>query len=78
MADTVKTTKQLKLQAGFVDGDDRTLTFDNPSDGLTKADIMDINEDAAVCLIGDKTGAAFDSWKSAKIVETQTTYLDLN
>ena len=75
MADTVRTTKQLKLQAGFVDGDDRTITLDNPVANLTGAQIKAV--DGSV-LIGDKDGAAFDSWKSAKIVETQTTTLDLD
>lgn len=75
MADTIKTTKQLKLLAGFVDGDDRTLSLDNPRAGLSKADITAIDGNV---LIGDKNGAAFKEWKSAKIVEQQTTILDLS
>lgn len=74
MADTIKTTKQLKLQAGFADGDDRTITLDNPITGLTGTQVKAVDGSA---LIGDKTGAAFSGWLSAKIVETQTTYLDL-
>lgn len=77
MADKVKTISQLKLVAGFVDGDDRTLALDNPRGGLSKADITALNEGALACIVGDKDGAAFKEWKSAKVFNQTTTYLDL-
>ena len=79
MADKVKTVKELKLVAGFSDGDDRTLSFPNPADNLTKTQITAtafVNAAKAV-LLGDKTGADMTGWKSAKVFESTTTYLDL-
>lgn len=83
MADRVKTTRELKLVAAFSDGDDRTLAIPNPKSGLTKNDITSgtdgtaLTNAAAAVLIGDKTGADFTTWKSAKVVEQTTVYLDL-
>lgn len=75
--DTTKTTKQLKLVAGFTDGDDRTISLDNPRDSITAADISAMDSIAAGVLFGDKAGANFMRWKSAKTVESSVTYLDL-
>ena len=74
MADKVKTISQLKLVAGFIDGDDRVLTVDNPKATITGGEINALDGN---CLIGDKAGAAFKEWKSAEIVDTTTTKLDL-
>ena len=75
MADTTKTSKQLKLVAGFVDGDDRTIAIDNPKDDITAEEIQALPAESAI--VGDKAGAAFKQWKSAAIVETTVTTLDL-
>lgn len=79
MADVTKTSKQLKLVANFADGDDRTIAIDDPKTDLTKDDINDADfvKSAAEVLIGDKAAAGFTNWKSAKIVENSTVYLDL-
>lgn len=78
MADTVKTTNQLKLLAGFADEDDRTITLNNPRGGITAADITRLGELAEPVLIGDKYGAAFTRFKSAKYVTKYETTLDPN
>lgn len=79
MADKVKSVKELKLVAGFSDGDDRTLSVPDPNDGLTKTQITNSTfvDAAKAVLLGDKTGADMTGWKSAKIFESTTTYLDL-
>lgn len=74
MPDTIKNTKQLKLVAGFVDGDDRTIMIDTTKDDITGAQINAIDGNALIC---DKAGAAFEKWKSAQIVAKKTTKLDL-
>lgn len=79
MADKVKSVRELKLVAGFADGDDRTLTVPDPKNSLTRTNFIAtafINAAKAV-LIGDKAGAGMTGWKSAKIFESTTTYLDL-
>lgn len=75
MADTTKTTLQFKAVAQFVDYDERTITIDNPRSNLAKSDFSSLN--AAQVLVGDKTGAAFDKWKSGAYVTTSVTYYDL-
>ena len=79
MADKTKTVRELKLVAGFSDGDDRTLSIPNPTDGLTKTQITATAfvDAAKAVLLGDKTGADMTGWKSAKIFESTTVYLDL-
>ena len=77
MADTIKTSKQLKLVAGFIDGDDRTISLDNPRDNITAAEIQAMDSIAAGVIFGDKADADFRKWKSAKVVESTVKYLDL-
>lgn len=79
MADKVTTTNELKLEAGFYDNDTRTITLDNPKSNLTKADITAVGTLAAATnpIIGDKGGAAFVKFNSAKIYEKTVTNLDL-
>ena len=77
MADKTKTTKQLKLVAGFSDGDDRTISIDNPKASISAADINALKTDAIAVLQGDKTGATMTGWRDAKVVEATTVYLDI-
>lgn len=78
MADKVKRNKQLKIVAGFADGDDRTITIDNPKDNLKKSNITGaLKTKAGEVLAGDKTGAKFTAWRDARIVESTVTTLDL-
>lgn len=74
MADIVKTRKTLSLQAKFADEDTRTITLDNPKNGLTAAQIKAVDGNT---IIGDKAGAAFVRWETAKIVNATTTYYDI-
>lgn len=80
MADTIKSSNELKLEAGFYDNDTRMITLDNPKSGLTKADITAVGTLAASTqpIIGDKGSAAFVKFNSAKILEKTVTQLDLS
>ena len=77
MADVVTTFNQLKILAGFVDEDDRTLTINDPRANLTEEDVKAIEPLAAPVLIGDKFGATFSRFKSASVVTGTKTKLDL-
>lgn len=77
MADTTKESYSLKLVAGFTDGDERTISLDNPRQGLTSADIRAIDSLAAGVLIGDKYQAPFQTFKDAGYQRTTVTNLDL-
>lgn len=77
MADTVETSLELKIVAGFTDGDERTLTFSDPKSTITAADINALNASASSVLIGDKYGAPFLMMKDAEIVDKTITKLDL-
>ena len=77
MADKMKTTYQLKLVAGFTDGDERTIALDNPKATVTAADIKALDSLAAGVIVGDKYGAAFSTFRDAGIQTATTVYLDL-
>lgn len=76
MSDKVTTTNQLKLLAGFVDEDDRTISIDDPKDNLTWANIQTLAEKSSNVLIGDKYQAQFSRFKSAKYVNTTLIEVD--
>ena len=78
MADTIKTEQTLKMTATFADGDERTISIDNPIDNITLSQISELATKAANVLIGDKSGAAFVSFKEPKYVETTTEYLEIS
>ena len=77
MSDVSKSSYELKLLAGFVDEDDRTLTIPNPKSNLTWTDISAFASVAANAIVGDKYGAEFSRIKSAKYVQTTNSYLDV-
>lgn len=77
MADKMKQSYALKLVAGFTDGDERTISIDNPRSDITAADIRALDSLARDVIIGDKYGAPFQTFKDAGIQETTTVYLDL-
>lgn len=79
MADVIKTKNTLSLEQEFTDGDTRTITLDNPSPTITAAAINEISEFNKLnqCTKGDKAGANFLRFRSAKITVGSTTYLDL-
>lgn len=76
--DTITTTNQLKLLAGFADEDDRTISVEDPKENLTWDNIQTLANSAANVLIGDKYAAKFTRFKSAKYVETTITEVDTN
>ena len=78
MADRAVVKSTLSLVAEFHDGDTRTITLDNPKSNLTAEEILDTTNGAKEVLIGDKTGAPFLRWASAKKISATTTYLDLS
>lgn len=78
MADTMTTTYELKILAGFVDEDDRTLTLPNPKPEITTEELEALETLAAPVLIGDKYGAQFSRFKSVVRKTTVKTKYDLN
>ncbi len=79
MSDIVKNKDTLNFVMDFVDGDNRTLTVDNPKATITGAQVKSfgnyIKNNSVV--LGDKAGAAFSKISSAKVVHATTTYFDL-
>lgn len=79
MADKVYYSSELKLKCLFDDDDTRIITYDNPDSGIDATTIKAIESDmiANQPLIGDKTGAAFVKFLSAKVVDRQKIVLDI-
>lgn len=77
MADIIKENSYLSLVAEFSDGDDRTINLDNPKSALNASLINACNSSASGILVGDKEGADFLRFKSAKKISATTVYLDL-
>lgn len=77
MADIVTNKQTLNLEAEFVDGDTRSITLDNPKASLTAEEIDALAPIMVKCLEGDKNGALFLRWKTAKVVDKETVKLDL-
>ena len=77
--DTIKSSNELKIDAKFYDGDTRTLTVDNPAGGLSSGDLHAFESviKSKNILIGDKTGAAFVGFNTAKVVEKTKINVDL-
>ncbi len=67
MADTIKSSSELKLVWGFYDDDDRTLSLQNPRADLTASEVKVVSALAVSSqpIIGDKAGAAVVGLKSA-------------
>ena len=79
MADTIKSSSELKLNCQFADNDTRIVTIDNPKDNLTAAQINGVGTVAQTtqAILGDKGGADFVRFHSAKKITTTRTELDL-
>lgn len=69
----VSESTKLVLLAGFVDEDDRSISLQNPIAELTEAQVESALNPYAHVLIGDKYGAAFSRFKSARYVKTTIT-----
>lgn len=76
MADTISSTQSLTIVAEFDDGDDRSITVDDPRDGITWADITALNQYAANVLIGDKEQSPFNRFKNARLTNRYSVILD--
>ena len=83
MADVTKVRNTIQVVAEFTDGDDRTITFDNPKASLTADQLAVLINDASAyakehnVILGDKAGAEFTRFKTARKVANTTKYLDL-
>ena len=79
MADTVKSSSELKLEEYYADGDTRTMTLTNPKTNLTAAEINSVGTLAAQTqpIVGDKGGADFVRFTRARIVDKTEVKLDL-
>lgn len=78
MADSISTSLDLRIVAGFADGDERTITLSDPKSTITAAQINALNASASSVLIGDKYGAPFLMMKDAEYVSKTVTKLDLS
>ncbi len=79
MADTFKTTNELKIETMFVDGDTRTFSLKNPRADIAQSDIASLNafmQDTNI-IVGDKYGGRFGKILKASTVEKTTVKLDL-
>lgn len=79
MANKITQTSELKLEAGFYDGDTRTIALADPKSDVTAAQIKAVANTikTTAAIIGDKTGAAFVGFNKAQKVAKKTTQLDL-
>ena len=81
MADVVINKTTLSMEMGFADGDTRTLNVENPNTAINlggQIKALGASMKTNQPVLGDKTGAAFTGFKSAKIVRATTTKLDLS
>ena len=80
MSDVINSRSVLQIVQGFSDGDDRTMTIDNPRSDVSPADLTAVQTYIKNnnLVLGDKNGAAFTNFKSAKKITQTTRYLDLN
>lgn len=78
MPDVTTTTDNVRLVAGFVDGDERTIRMPNPRTGITKADIQALDSLATGVLIGDKYSSDFSGFKAASYIKITKKVFDLS
>ncbi len=79
MPDVTKQSSTLSIVAEFADDDTRTITIENPVANISASAINALGTIAANnnILIGDKAGAAFTRFKSAKKKSTVIKNYDL-
>lgn len=80
MADVIKTRGTLQMVAEFTDGDDRTLSLDNPRADISATEINALSKliKDNQLILGDKTGANFTRIKTAQKVTITETLLDID
>ena len=79
MADKYKSTYAIKFKFGFVDGDTRTVSIDNPRQDLTAEEIHNLSQYIKNnnLLIGDKYGGDSNGILTADIIESTKITLDI-
>lgn len=81
MADKTTTEYVLQMKAEFMDGDDRMISVENPSEaesiGAQVYELQTYLQNHNV-IIGDKNGAAFSQFRYANNVIKTKTVLDLS
>jgi len=80
MADTMSSSRELKLEYRFQDLDTRTTSIPDPINNIGKTEIQTLAGVLAntQAFVGDKNNAPFETITSAKIVEQTRTQLDLS
>ena len=73
--DKITLSGELKFDLQFADGDNRTVTLKNPANGITLASVQSALAQHGSVFIGDKTGAAYSSFKDARTVAKTTRIL---
>ena len=80
MADKIINTNTLSILAEFVDGDNRTINLENPNTAINlAAQVVNLDNylQTSQVIAGDKTGANFSGFKTAKLINKQVTKFDL-
>lgn len=79
-ADTVTSSSEGKLKVKFYDGDDRTITINDPKSNLDAAKVNTFVNwlKSSQAIIGDKTGASLVGAESFFITDKMVTRLDLS
>ncbi len=80
MADVVKNKNTLQMVVDFADGDNRTISVDNPNTAINLGACIDSLSAYVVennILISDKSGAACTGISDANIFRKTNTKLDL-
>lgn len=78
MADVTATSRTLKLDTYYVDGDTRTITLKNPRGGISSTEIQELETFMRTNNIiqGDKMQGTFGKISEAKVVTETKTYID--
>lgn len=78
MADTIKTSSELKWDFTFSDGDTRAATLKNPRAGVTLAEFTSVMSTVGSVFVGDVAGAPYTGFVNPRIIAKTTRDLDLS
>jgi len=78
MADTIKTSAELKWDLMFSDGDTRAVTLKNPRSSLALSDVSSVMSAHGNVFIGDVNGAPYTGFTNARKINKTTRDLDLS
>lgn len=82
--DVMSTTRELKINNLFVDGDTRTITLKNPKETITSAEIEELETlikngtGEQSILVGDKYGSDFKRIQTVTKIEKTTVNYDIS